>query len=175
MFTEHTLHSQDTVRRTQFWNLPHLPLEPSLPWVWFGNYYIALKSNPKRILNSLHAKLQQFGVFRWVSANSQKDNKVLPILTDAMIIWKPKDSGVSLLGKVHGVCTGVWMCVRACLLITTLIFNALSQCTGGAAMVNYAIVKKKSNSLLTQYRLFQYIIVPLTFIWSPASPFPQCL
>ena len=97
------------------------------------------------------------------------------MLTDAMIIWKPKDSWVSLLGKVRGVCTGVWMCVRACLLITTLIFNALSQCIGGAAMVNYVIVRKKSNSLLTQYRLFQYIIVPLTFIWSPASPSPQCL
>lgn len=61
------------------------------------------------------------------------------------------------------------------LLITTRVFTALSRCTRGVVMVNYVTVETKSVSSLILYRLFQYIIMPLTFMWPPGSPSPPCL
>lgn len=72
-------------------------------------------------------------------------------------------------------CAHVCRCKCMCLLITTRVFTALCQCTRGVVMVNYITVETKSVSLLIQYRLFQYIMVPLTFMWSPGSPSPPCL
>lgn len=72
-------------------------------------------------------------------------------------------------------CAHMCRCKCTCLLITTRIFTALCQCTRGVVTVNYITVETKSVSLLIQYRLFQYIMVPLTFMWSPGSPSTPCL
>lgn len=76
---------------------------------------------------------------------------------------------MSLLGKVLGVYTDARMHACIWLLITTPFHGWISLHPRN----NYVIVKKKSISLLIQYRLFQYIIVTLTFMWPPGSPSPQ--
>ena len=71
VFTEHTFHSWDILRRTQFSNLPCWLLARSSP-VLRWKLPPCFKTPCKRILNPLHARGLHFSIFKWVSPNNQK-------------------------------------------------------------------------------------------------------